>query len=82
LAWRKNDAARWTLGYYLLFLCLGLDTVVLGPTLPALAEQTHTPLGRMGWLFLAGAIGYTLVLRFRISVLVLGLALLLKWEAG
>jgi FHS family Na+ dependent glucose MFS transporter 1 len=37
-----------------------LDTAVLGPTLPALAHQTHTPLGRMGWLFLAGAIGYTL----------------------
>jgi FHS family Na+ dependent glucose MFS transporter 1 len=60
LAWRKHDAARWTLGYYLLFMCLGLDTAVLGPTLPALANQTHTPLGRMGWLFLAGAVGYTL----------------------
>jgi len=41
-------------------MCLGLGTAVLGPTLPALAEQTHTPLGRMGWLFLAGAVGYTL----------------------
>ena len=41
-------------------MCLGLDTAVLGPTMPALAEQTHTPLGRMGWLFLAGAVGYTL----------------------
>jgi MFS transporter, FHS family, Na+ dependent glucose transporter 1 len=60
LAWRTHDAARWTLGYYLLFMCLGLDTAVLGPTLPALAAQTHTPLGRMGWLFLAGAVGYTL----------------------
>jgi FHS family Na+ dependent glucose MFS transporter 1 len=60
LAWRKHDAARWTLGYYLLFMCLGLDMAVLGPTLPALAAQTHTPLGRMGWLFLAGAIGYTI----------------------
>jgi FHS family Na+ dependent glucose MFS transporter 1 len=60
LALRNNDAARWTLGYYLLFMCLGLDTAVLGPTLPFLAEQTHTPLGRMGWLFLAGAVGYTL----------------------
>ena len=57
---RKNAAARWTLGYYLLFMCLGLDTAVLGPTLPALAEQTHTPLGHLGWLFLAGAVGYTL----------------------
>jgi FHS family Na+ dependent glucose MFS transporter 1 len=56
----KNDAARWTLGYYLLFICLGLNTAVIGPTLPALADQTHTPLGHMGWLFLAGAVGYTL----------------------
>lgn len=60
LALRKNDAARWTLGYYLLFICLGLSTAVLGPTLPALAEQTHTPLGHMGWLFLVVAAGYTL----------------------
>jgi len=56
----KNDATRWTLGYYLLFICLGLNTAVIGPTLPALADQTHTPLGHMGWLFLAGAVGYTL----------------------
>jgi MFS transporter, FHS family, Na+ dependent glucose transporter 1 len=59
LALSKNDTARWTLGYYLLFICLGLNTAVIGPTLPALADQTHTPLGHMGWLFLAGAVGYT-----------------------
>jgi FHS family Na+ dependent glucose MFS transporter 1 len=60
LVWHRKDAARWTLGYYLLFLCLGLGTAVIGPTLPALAAQTHTPLGHMGWLFLAWAAGYTL----------------------
>jgi FHS family Na+ dependent glucose MFS transporter 1 len=59
LALSKSAAARRTSGYYLLFLCLGLTTAVIGPTLPALAEQTHTPLGHMGWLFLAGAVGYT-----------------------
>ena len=41
-------------------MCLGLGTAVIGPTLPALADQTHTPLGYMGWLFLAGAVGSTL----------------------
>jgi MFS transporter, FHS family, Na+ dependent glucose transporter 1 len=38
---------------------LGLHTAVLGPTLPALAEQTQTPLGRMGWLLLARGVGST-----------------------
>jgi MFS transporter, FHS family, Na+ dependent glucose transporter 1 len=56
----KSDAIRRTFGYYFLFICLGLDTAILGPTLPALAEQTHSHLGQMGLLFLAGAIGYTL----------------------
>src|SRR5918911_1640520 len=56
----SKDDARRTLGYYWLFICLGLNAAVIGPTLPALADQTHTPLGRMGWLFLAGAVGYTL----------------------
>ena len=50
---------RWTLGYYGLFVCLGLSTAVFGPTLLALAEQTQTPLGQMGWLFLVGAVGQT-----------------------
>lgn len=59
LALRHNDAARWTLGYYWLFICLGLSTAVLGPTLPALAAQTHTPLRHMGWLFFVVALGYT-----------------------
>jgi MFS transporter, FHS family, Na+ dependent glucose transporter 1 len=56
----KNDAIRRTFGYYFLFICLGLDTAILGPTLPALADQTGSRLGQMGLLFLAGAIGYTL----------------------
>jgi FHS family Na+ dependent glucose MFS transporter 1 len=58
-ALRHTEAVRWTLGYYGLFVCLGLSTAVLGPTLLALAEQTQTPLGQMGWLFLVGAAGQT-----------------------
>src|SRR5262245_19277168 len=54
-----NEAGRWTFGYYGLFVCLGLSTAVLGPTLLALAAQTQTPLGQMGWLFLVGAVGQT-----------------------
>jgi MFS transporter, FHS family, Na+ dependent glucose transporter 1 len=56
----RSDAIRHTFGYYFLFICLGLDSAVIGPTLPALADQTASRLGQMGLLFLAGAIGYTL----------------------
>jgi MFS transporter, FHS family, Na+ dependent glucose transporter 1 len=56
----RNDAIRRTFGYYSLFICLGLGSAITGPTLPSLAAQTHTSLGSMGLLFLAGAIGYTL----------------------
>jgi MFS transporter, FHS family, Na+ dependent glucose transporter 1 len=56
----KNEAIRRTFGYYSLFICLGLDAAVLGPTLPFLKIQTKASLGEMGLLFLVGAIGYTL----------------------
>ncbi len=55
-----NDAIRRTLGYYFLFIILGLDNAIVGPTLPALASQTTSRLGQMGLLFLAGSIGFTL----------------------
>jgi FHS family Na+ dependent glucose MFS transporter 1 len=56
----RNEAIRRTFGYYFLFICLGLDSAILGPTLPALASQTASRLGQMGLVFLVGAIGYTL----------------------
>ncbi|RPH60564.1 MAG: MFS transporter [Chloroflexi bacterium] len=56
----KTDTFRRTLGYFALFIVLGLDTGLGGPTLPSLAAQTQTRLGDMGWLFLAGSVGYTL----------------------
>jgi FHS family Na+ dependent glucose MFS transporter 1 len=60
VALSKNDAVRRTLGYYSLFICLGLNTAVIGPTLPALADQTRTRVSHMGLVFLAGSIGFTL----------------------
>jgi MFS transporter, FHS family, Na+ dependent glucose transporter 1 len=56
----KNEAIRRTFGYYFLFVCLGLDTAIGGPTLPALANQTGSRIGQMGLLFLITSIGYTL----------------------
>jgi FHS family Na+ dependent glucose MFS transporter 1 len=47
-------------GYYLGFIALGLVSSVLGPTLPGLAENTHTALGDMGFLFSARSVGYLL----------------------
>ena len=47
-------------GYYLGFIALGLVSSVLGPTLPGLAENTHTALGDMGFLFAARSVGYLL----------------------
>jgi FHS family Na+ dependent glucose MFS transporter 1 len=60
LTFIRRDAIRRTFGYYSLFICLGLDAAIGGPTLPALAGQTRSSLGQMGFLFLAGSIGYTL----------------------
>ena len=54
VAWRR------TLGYYALFICLGLGLAIFGPTLPSLAAQVHTPLANMGLLFLFSASGYSL----------------------
>jgi MFS transporter, FHS family, Na+ dependent glucose transporter 1 len=53
----REPAFRRTLGYYGIILCMGLNMALLGPTLPALAAQTQSPLGDMGQLFLFGAIG-------------------------
>jgi FHS family Na+ dependent glucose MFS transporter 1 len=49
-----------SVGYYLGFIALGLVSSVLGPTLAGLAENTHTALGDMGFLFAARSVGYLL----------------------
>lgn len=56
----NQDHNRRTLGYYSMFICLGMNLAVIGPTLPALAEQTSTRLGLMGSLFLLSSVGYVI----------------------
>jgi FHS family Na+ dependent glucose MFS transporter 1 len=53
-------ALRQSIGYFLLFMCSGLDMSLIGPTLPALARQTGVSVGEMGLVFLLGAGGVSL----------------------
>jgi FHS family Na+ dependent glucose MFS transporter 1 len=39
-------------------LALGFGTAVIGPTLPVLAQQTHTPIGSLGIVFTTTSVGY------------------------
>lgn len=47
-----------TAAYYLAFVALGLSSATLGPTLPALAENTRTHLREISFLFTARSLGY------------------------
>jgi FHS family Na+ dependent glucose MFS transporter 1 len=47
-------------GYFLIFICLGMDMAVIGPTLPALADQTGSTVGAIGMVFFLSAGGATL----------------------
>ncbi len=49
-----------TVAYYAAFVGLGLISASLGPTLPALAEQTRTALREISILFTARSTGYLL----------------------
>ena len=53
-------AFRRSVGYFALFLCLGLDMAVIGPTLSDLAGQTGSTLGEIGMVFFLGAGGVSL----------------------
>jgi FHS family Na+ dependent glucose MFS transporter 1 len=46
--------------YYLGFICLGMATAVLGPTLQGLAENTGSTLAQISSLFLVSSFGYLL----------------------
>jgi FHS family Na+ dependent glucose MFS transporter 1 len=54
------NAVRKSVGYFLLFICLGLDMAVIGPALPSLAAQTGSTLGAIGLLFFLSALGAAL----------------------
>ena len=53
----QNEKLRNTLGYYLIFICLGLGLGITGPALPSLAKQTGSTLGAIGSIFLVSSIG-------------------------
>lgn len=56
----RDDIPVRTAIYYLTFVCLGLGAGAVGPTIPALAEQTGSTLAKIGGVFLAGSTGYSL----------------------
>lgn len=60
MEYRSAETLSPTVGYYLALLALGLATAVLGPTLPALARQTQSDLGEIGFVFLTCSLGYML----------------------
>ncbi len=53
-----RQSIKTTLGYYLAFISLGLTLASLGPTLPALAEQTNSTLSGISLLFTARSLGF------------------------
>ncbi len=49
-----------TISYYLAFVVLGMTGASLGPTLPGLAQQTHSDISQISFLFTARLLGYLL----------------------
>lgn len=59
--WKKdNRKILQTAGYYAAFICLGMTGASMGPTLPGLAQHTHTNLSEISFLFTARSLGYLL----------------------
>ena len=57
---RPGNAYSTTAVYYLGFICLGMATAVLGPTLQDLAGNTDSSLAQISSLFLVSSFGYLL----------------------
>ena len=55
---RQDNSWPRTIGYFAVFVAIGLETSSLGPTLPGLAEQTNTQLDAISLLFTAHSLGY------------------------
>jgi FHS family Na+ dependent glucose MFS transporter 1 len=49
-----------SIGYFLIFICIGLDAALVGPVLPALSTQTGSSLAALGAVFLFSAGGVTI----------------------
>jgi FHS family Na+ dependent glucose MFS transporter 1 len=57
---KRDGKSAPTIGYFGAFVSLGMASAALGPTLPALAENTQTQLSEVSYLFTAHALGYLL----------------------
>jgi FHS family Na+ dependent glucose MFS transporter 1 len=57
---KRDGQSAPTIGYFGAFVSLGMASAALGPTLPALAENTQTQLSEVSYLFTAHALGYLL----------------------
>lgn len=55
-----STRTRLTAIYFVTFVALGLTTGSLGPTLPALATQTHSSLSGISYLFTFRSLGYVI----------------------
>ena len=67
--------AQLTAAYFVAFIALGLTAGSLGPTLPALAEQTHVGLSAISYLFTARSLGFALAPRELENCLIANLAI-------
>lgn len=56
----KTNSLAATFAYFLCLVALGLCVSILGPTLPGLAQNTHSQISEIGFLFTARALGYLL----------------------
>jgi len=57
---RQTDHWPKTIAYFAVFIAVGMAVASLGPTLPGLAEHTHSQLGAVSVLFTAHALGQML----------------------
>jgi FHS family Na+ dependent glucose MFS transporter 1 len=57
---KRSEHWPTTVGYFAVFVAVGLETAALGPTLPGLAKQTQTQLDAISFLFTGHALGYML----------------------
>jgi FHS family Na+ dependent glucose MFS transporter 1 len=56
----KNTKLAQTTAYFIAFVALGMAMASLGPTLPGLAQQTHSSIGNISFLFTVRSLGFLL----------------------